>query len=391
MDGINVVGVQFRRAGKLYDFSIGDLDLRVGDHVVVETDRGPSLAQVAMVKFAANEDLEGRTLKPILRKASQKELNKEGRLSPDYVSDFTKDKVKTLKLNMRVLKSEVQFGGNKVIVFFTAPGRVDFRELVKELAGGLKTRVELKQVGARDETKLIGGIGVCGREFCCSSFLREFVPVSIRMAKNQNLALNPSKVSGGCGRLLCCLTYEDEAYKELRKKIPPKGTRLRLLERGDYGDVIKGDLLNQMVYVETDEGQMITVKLSETEIVEKGTGEEAATSSWGDDLNLDELTEEMAHAMEDDASSGIDGDVDGDGNKQKRHGGQRGGGDQRKQRGPRPQRQQSGDRQGRSGGGGRNRNFKKGQQKKGKDGKVQGNDRGGAKPGGDNQGGGGNR
>ena len=120
---------------------------------------------------------------------------------------------------MRIINIEVQFGGNKVIVYFSAPGRVDFRELVKELASGLKTRVELKQVGARDEAKLTGGLGICGREFCCSSWLREFVPVSIKMAKNQNLALNPNKVSGGCGRLLCCLTYEDETYSELRQKL----------------------------------------------------------------------------------------------------------------------------------------------------------------------------
>jgi cell fate regulator YaaT (PSP1 superfamily) len=303
MDGQNIVGVQFRRAGKLYDFSVGELDLKVGDSVVVDTDRGPSLAQVAQVKFLVPEQTEGRTLKPILRKASVKELKKESRLSTDYVTDFTKERVQTIGLKMRVLKSEVQFGGNKVIVYFTAPGRVDFRELVKELASGLKTRVELKQVGARDETKLLGGLGVCGREYCCSSFLREFVPVSIRMAKNQNLALNPSKVSGGCGRLLCCLTYEDEAYSELRKTIPPKGTRVKLLERGDYGDVIKGDLLNQVLQVETDDGQQIAVKVGEVEIVEKGTGVSADGGEWGEDINLDDLSDELMSAMEDDTSS----------------------------------------------------------------------------------------
>jgi hypothetical protein len=192
---------------------------------------------------------------------------------------------------MNVLTAEVQFGGSKITVFFTAPGRVDFRELVKDLASGLKSRVELKQVGARDETKLIGGTGICGREFCCSSFLREFVPVSIKMAKNQNLALNPNKVSGGCGRLLCCLTYEDETYSSLRKNIPPRGTRVFIPEIGGYGNVIKGDVLNQEVLLENERGQQETYSLDDVEVVAKNAGSSRDKSKeesieWGDELDL---------------------------------------------------------------------------------------------------------
>lgn len=185
MAGINVVGVQFRRAGKIYDFNGGDLSLQIGDKVVVDTERGSSLAEVKRIEFALAGERDVSKLKPIVRVAGHKDLNLSKRLTVESAAEFTKDKIRALELNMHVIDIEIQFGGNKVLICFSAPGRVDFRELVKELASGLKTRVELKQVGARDEAKLAGGVGICGREFCCSSFLREFVPVSIKMAKNQ--------------------------------------------------------------------------------------------------------------------------------------------------------------------------------------------------------------
>ena len=269
MPGINVVGVQFRKAGKIYDFNSKSLLLRQGDKVVVETERGLSLAEVKRVHYADVESPEG--FKPVVRIATDKDLRSSGRLTEERVTKFTKDKIKDLKLDMRLINVEIQFGGNKAIIFFSAPGRVDFRELVKELATGLKTRVELKQVGARDEAKQAGGLGICGREFCCSSFLREFVPVSIKMAKNQNLALNPSKVSGGCGRLLCCLTYEDETYSALRQKLPPKGARVKTSE-GILGDVVKGDILNQVVMIETDTGEQLSVKITDIQIVDDKHG-----------------------------------------------------------------------------------------------------------------------
>ena len=169
----------------------------MGDHVVVDTERGPSLARVVMLKFEAESENSKKRIEGYTASRWPQGTRKKSKLTTDEIVSFTKDKVNTLKLDMTVLTSEVQFGGGKITIFFTSPGRVDFRELVKELASGLKSRVELKQVGARDEAKLIGGTGICGREFCCSSFLREFVPVSIKMAKNQNLALNPNKVSEG--------------------------------------------------------------------------------------------------------------------------------------------------------------------------------------------------
>ncbi len=284
MNGINIVGVQFRRAGKIYDFDAKDFRLSIGDRVVVETERGPSLAEVKRVAYMEAELND--SLKPIVRIASRKDRDSSGRLTPEFAETFTKQKIKDLNLEMRVISVEIQFGGNKVIVYFSAPGRVDFRELVKELAGGLKTRVELKQVGARDEAKLSGGIGICGREFCCSSFLREFVPVSIKMAKNQNLALNPSKVSGGCGRLLCCLTYEDETYSDLRQKLLPKGARVKLVD-DSYGDVIKGDILNQTMLVELDSGEQRSVPIRDLEVVDARQG--VVDDDWGSDLDFGSL------------------------------------------------------------------------------------------------------
>ena len=181
----NLAKVQFKRAGKLYHFVIREhMHLLVGDMVVVDTDRGLSLAQVVQLSYAPGSD---KKIKPIIRKATAGDL-KEGRISVAEVHSFVQGKITEIGLNMKVLKVEVQFSGNKILVYFSAPGRVDFRKLVKEIATGLKLRVELKQVGPRNETKLLGGMGVCGREYCCSSFLREFLPVSTRMAKNQNLA-----------------------------------------------------------------------------------------------------------------------------------------------------------------------------------------------------------
>ncbi len=292
MQGINIIGVQFRRAGKIYDFSSGTLELKVGDKVIVDSEKGQSVATVASVRFHNPVQKLNYKLQPILRKMTIKEINNPAQFTPDHATEFAKNKVLGLKLNMRVLKSEVQFGGSKIVIYFIAPGRVDFRELVKELASGLRSRVELKQVGARDETKLLGGVGICGREYCCSSFLREFIPVSIKMAKNQNLALNPNKVSGGCGRLLCCLTYENSTYTHLRKMVPPKGTKVKITSDQILGIVIKGDILNQALLVQVEgEVEARTVKISEVEILERAHSENTHdaddSEGWEDDSKLD--------------------------------------------------------------------------------------------------------
>lgn len=295
MPGINIVGVQFRRAGRIYDFNCKDLMLSEGDSVVVETERGASVAEVMRISYVDQDEKRWQSLKPVLRLATDKDLD-SGKLSEEHVVSFTAERVRELDLDMSVIGAEIQLSGNKVIIFFTAPGRVDFRELVKGLASGLKSRIELKQVGARDETKLVGGIGICGREYCCSSFLREFVPVSIKMAKNQNLALNPAKVSGGCGRLLCCLTYEDKVYKELRKKLPGRKAKVRL-EEGDEGIVIKSDVLSQKILVELTTGEQVTRALSKVEVLgsksHDTSSDESMEDDWGADLDVKELMNEI--------------------------------------------------------------------------------------------------
>lgn len=268
MQGVNIVGVQFKRAGKIYDFSYQNMNLRVGDKVIVETEWGESIGKIVIVGFYSEEEYKKRELKPILKKLAKREAHKGFHLTCDEINRFAKRKINRLKLDMRVLKTEILYGGNRILIFFSSPGRVDFRGLVKDLAGGLKARVELKQVGSRDETKLLGGVGVCGREYCCSSFLREFVPVSIKMAKNQNLALNPTKVSGGCGRLLCCLTYENEHYKELRLHLPAPGSEVRIIETEEIGFVRKTDLLNQSIQLRLKDNQeAVSYKIKDLEII----------------------------------------------------------------------------------------------------------------------------
>ena len=269
MQGFNIVGVQFKRAGKIYDFLYQNIHLRIGDKVLVETERGESIGKVVLIGFLDKSEKPDRELKSVVRKVFPKEINKSFHLTVSEIARFAKRKISRLKLDMNVLKSEILYGGNRIVIYFSSPGRVDFRELVKDLASGLKARVELKQVGSRDETKLLGGVGVCGREYCCSSFLREFIPVSIKMAKNQNLALNPNKVSGGCGRLLCCLTYENKAYSDLRKTLPPIGSEVEIKETGDRVIVEKSDLLTQNLLVKLQDGSTSPVKVSDVTLLQK--------------------------------------------------------------------------------------------------------------------------
>lgn len=287
----NLIAVQFKPAGKLYHFTIREqMTVTVGDKVVVETDRGPSLAEVVRLDYDRSDK---KKFRQIVRKASPADL-KEGRIKVADAEQFVRKKISRLQLQMKVLKVEVQFSGKKVLIYFSAPGRVDFRKLVKELASGLKLRVELKQVGPRNETKLLGGIGVCGREYCCSSFLREFLPVSTRMAKNQNLAINPNKVSGGCGRLLCCLKYENETYTEARKKLPESGSKVFVKEHNLHGTISKVDLLNETLLIENEDGtQKITVKHDDIEVLEhyqeQKPIERDEDDEWGEDLELKDL------------------------------------------------------------------------------------------------------
>lgn len=211
-----VVGVSFKKAGKIYYFDPQGLDIYPEDKVIVETSRGVELGEVVVGQKEVDEDKIVQPLKPVIRKATAKdleqlEINNE---KEEEAFDICLKKIDKHGLPMKLVDVEYTFDNNKIIFYFTADGRVDFRELVKDLASVFRTRIELRQIGVRDEAKMIGGLGPCGRQLCCKTFLREFEPISIKMAKNQDLSLNPAKISGICGRLMCCLKYEHEAYKD---------------------------------------------------------------------------------------------------------------------------------------------------------------------------------
>lgn len=216
---VDVVGVRFKRAGKIYYFSSGDLALGVDDKVIVETARGVEFGELVIPQRQVKEDEVVLPLKPVIRKASieDERIVEENRTKEKEAFQVCLKKITDHQLPMKLVDVEYTFDGNKIIFSFTAEGRVDFRELVKDLASIFRTRIELRQIGVRDEAKMLGGVGSCGRILCCSSFLGDFEPVSIRMAKDQKLSLNPTKISGICGRLMCCLKYENSAYDEANK------------------------------------------------------------------------------------------------------------------------------------------------------------------------------
>lgn len=229
----SIVGVRFKAAGKIYYFDPKDFAVQENQAVIVETVRGLEYGEVVVIKEDVPEEELKHPLKPVIRLATPDDtLNyKENIIKQDHAKKIAEEKINDHQLEMKLLNVEYTFDGSKVVFYFTADGRVDFRELVKDLASVFKTRIELRQVGVRDEAKQLGGLGCCGREFCCSSWIGEFAPVSIKMAKDQNLSLNPTKISGVCGRLMCCLNYEVEAYKDLKKTLPRAGERVIFDER----------------------------------------------------------------------------------------------------------------------------------------------------------------
>ncbi|HEX9022462.1 MAG TPA: stage 0 sporulation family protein [Geobacteraceae bacterium] len=256
----NIVKIQFHTAGKLYDFSAGTLDLHPGDRVVVETERGKSIGTVVVGPRDYLEADLPEGLKAVQRKAHPEDIEAARRNAAreKEAFDFCLTRIKERGMEMKLIRAEYLFDGSKAIFYFTADGRVDFRELVKDLAHAFHTRIEMRQIGVRDEAKMVGGIGICGRELCCSSFLRDFEPVSVKMAKEQNLALNPTKISGQCGRLLCCLGYEFETYCTLRKCLPKCGKRVQC--GGVDGEVVKLNVLDGTVTVKTDDDQEVVLK-----------------------------------------------------------------------------------------------------------------------------------
>ena len=245
-----VIGVRFRPAGKIYFFAPGKYDIKTGDKVIVETARGVEFGSVVTGVREVEDDKITQPLKSVIRLATKEDIRKEekNREKEKEAFKICLEKIHKHGLEMKLIDAEYTFDNNKVLFYFTADGRIDFRELVKDLASVFRTRIELRQIGVRDETKIRGGIGICGRPLCCHTYLTEFAPVSIKMAKEQNLSLNPSKISGVCGRLMCCLTNEEETYEDLNRHLPSVGDHVTTPE-GLKGDVQSVNVLRQMVKV----------------------------------------------------------------------------------------------------------------------------------------------
>ena len=247
---VTVIGVRFKRAGKIYFFDPENLDIKAGMHVIVETARGIEYGLVAVGRKEIEEGKVVQPLKEVIRIATPEddEINKLNKEKEKEAFDVCLEKIRKHELAMKLIACEYTFDNNKVMFYFTADGRIDFRELVKDLAFIFKTRIELRQIGVRDEAKMKGGVGICGRPLCCHTFLSEFIPVSIKMAKDQNFSLNPSKISGACGRLMCCLKNEEAAYEHLNSTLPDVGDIVETVE-GFKGEVSSVSALKQLVKV----------------------------------------------------------------------------------------------------------------------------------------------
>ena len=245
-----IVGIRFRNVGKIYYFDPKNYKMQIGDHVIVETARGVEFGRVVLGPKEVGENEVVHPLKEVLRVATQadKDREKQNRQKEREAFKICQKKIREHGLEMKLIDAEYTFDNNKVLFYFIADGRIDFRQLVKDLAAIFKTRIELRQIGVRDETKILGGIGICGRQLCCHTYLSEFAPVSIKMAKEQNLSLNQTKISGVCGRLMCCLKNEQETYEELNKKLPGIGDIVTLPD-GLQGTVHSVNVLRQRVKV----------------------------------------------------------------------------------------------------------------------------------------------
>ena len=294
---IKVVGIRFQRAGKIYYFDPLDYDLETAMHVIVETARGVEMGTVLIPPKEVEDDKVIQPLKPVIRVATDEdekvmERNKE-KEAEAYV--ICKEKIAKHGLEMKLVAAEYTFDNNKLLFYFTADGRIDFRELVKDLASVFRTRIELRQIGVRDETKMLGGIGICGRELCCKSYLTDFVPVSIKMAKEQNLSLNPTKISGVCGRLMCCLKNEQDTYEYLNSRLPSVGEYVTT-PGGMKGEVQSINVLRQLVKVIVDNGE-------EKELIEYPVDDLQFTPKRRKDVKV---TEEELKELEGLEDSGIE-------------------------------------------------------------------------------------
>jgi cell fate regulator YaaT (PSP1 superfamily) len=262
---IRIVSIKFRDAGKQYDFNAQNLELNRGTEVIVETDRGRALGKVVVPPREIPRTDAPEGIKNIIRIASDEDraLARTNAARESEAFRFCQLRVQERKMDMKLVRAEYLFDGSKIIFYFTADGRVDFRELVKDLAHHFHTRIEMRQIGVRDEAKLTGGIGICGRELCCCTFLTEFTPVSVKMAKEQGLALNPNKISGQCGRLLCCLSYEFETYCSMKKCLPKCGRKVQV--EGGEGEIVDQNVLAQTVTVRLGDGKKMEVPADQLE------------------------------------------------------------------------------------------------------------------------------
>jgi cell fate regulator YaaT (PSP1 superfamily) len=334
-----VVGISFQRGAKVYDFDAGHFVLNKGDLVIVETEHGLALGEVARpprlgedIPLPVAEESGGEEapqLKNVYRLATEEDLE-QVRLNQDLEKEAYRhclERIAERKLDMNLVKVECLFDRSKIIFYFTAEGRLDFRELVRDLVARFRTRVEMRQIGVRHEAKLLGGLGSCGRELCCATFLRDFEPVSVKMAKEQNLSLNPTKISGLCGRLMCCLTYEFPIYQDLKRDMPKLGKRINL-QKGLEGKVIRQNVLERKVTVILNDGREVTCtpeELAELEPVAKPAP--APPSRKDKPPSPPSEQSDQAQGSEPEAEKGGDGDEDNDGAK-------RGRGKRRRRKGP---------------------------------------------------------
>ncbi len=265
---LKIIGVRFKSVGKIYYFDPDKYDVKEGDKVIVETARGVECGEVVMTGREIDEEEFSNPIKKIIRPVNENDLKQieKNRKKEEDALKICEQKVKEHKLNMNLIDCECTFDNNKLLFYFTAENRVDFRELVKDLASVFRTRIELRQIGVRDEAKMLGGLGICGQPFCCSRFLGEFQPVSIKMAKEQGLSLNPTKISGTCGRLMCCLKYEQDAYEDLLRNTPKVGAVVKTAD--GRGIVEEVNLLTGKLRVRIDKSDnVVTVKKDEVEVI----------------------------------------------------------------------------------------------------------------------------
>ena len=295
-----VIGVRFRTAGKIYFFSPGEFEIKQGDHVIVETARGIEYGRVVSAPKEVDDDSVVQSFKSLILIATEHDEKtvEKNRQKEKEAFKICQEKIRKHGLDMKLIEAEYTFDNNKVIFYFTADGRVDFRELVKDLATIFKTRIELRQIGVRDEAKMLGGLGPCGRPMCCSTFLGDFASVSIKMAKEQNLSLNPTKISGICGRLMCCLNYEQSTYEDIRKRIPKVGSIVKT--EGGTGVVVSNNIIKESVKVKlkckkTEDEVLEDYKIENIELLE-GSYEDSVDDS---DIKLEVTSEEDRKLMKD--------------------------------------------------------------------------------------------